>query len=285
MHSADPVLPAELERSVFEFSAWQNPETIFTLILVAKRVCIWIEPELYHMVAFRKPRSFLMLQSKPAEFLRRHVRGVAIPGNISHVDIERILSKCTGVYDLTLSMEPHWNYAMPRPKLLPRLCTLTNLQRLSTNLFALCGGRGHGGFDAQFRMPSSEELPFASLTHLDIFGLVPNQLWPVFGMLPQLTHLSLNDTALPGPELINAVLGACPVLKVLVVLWTRDVRISPLPDESKINTDPRFCIVRCLYYDFDWECGARGGPDVWRRAEEAVTKKIRARRKGSDVLE
>jgi hypothetical protein len=34
-------LPIELERVIFELTAWAYPDTIQTLILVARRVCIW----------------------------------------------------------------------------------------------------------------------------------------------------------------------------------------------------------------------------------------------------
>ncbi|KAJ7757569.1 hypothetical protein B0H16DRAFT_1823917 [Mycena metata] len=244
MHSADPVLPVELERLIFELAAWQDPETIFALILVAKRVCMWIEPELYHIVLFRK-RLLPMLESKPAEFLRQHIHHLAIPAGIEYADVVRILSTCTDVHNLAI-----WNNTATRPELLPLLCKLTNLQRLSTTLFALCGG-----FDARLRIPPPEELPFANLTHLDIFGLFPEQLWPVFKMLPRLTHLSLSTNTQP-PALINAALNACPLLQVLAVVW---VGMSVLPDESKISADPRFCIVQCSHHEFDWKLGAWGG--------------------------
>ncbi|KAJ7757567.1 hypothetical protein B0H16DRAFT_1885585 [Mycena metata] len=268
MHDADsagPVLPVELERLIFELAAWQDPEIIFTLILVAKRVCIWIEPELYHTVVFRKSRSLLMLQSKPAEFLRQHVHHVAISVELEYDDVVQILSTCTGVHDLAI-----WNNAATRPDLLPLIHKLTNLQRLSANLFALFGGREGFTLD-QFRIPPPEELPLASLTHLDLFGPLPERLWSVFRTLRQLTHLALTD--LYPRELIPAALGTCPVLRLLVVKWSLDAK---MPAASKISTDPRFCIVRCTDYEFDWERGARGRTNVWH----AAATKIRARRKG-----
>jgi hypothetical protein len=33
--------PPELERVIFELAAWHYPDTMTTLILVAKKVCIW----------------------------------------------------------------------------------------------------------------------------------------------------------------------------------------------------------------------------------------------------
>ncbi|KAJ7045067.1 hypothetical protein C8F04DRAFT_1388650 [Mycena alexandri] len=275
-NSADPVLPAELERVIFEFAAWQDPETVLTLVLVAKRVCIWIEPELYHIVQSRKQRLFRMMQSKPSEFLRQHVHHLTISANVEHADVVHILSTCMSVHNLAI-----WNNTVTLPELIPLICRLTNLQRLSINLFALFGGRAGDSFHLdQFRIPPSEELPFTYLTHLDIFGLLPEQLWPVFRMLPRLTHLSLTDTYFP--ESINAALSTCPVLQLLIVVWT-EPEDSPLPDESEISTDLRVCIVRCLFFEFDWELGARGGRDVWRRGEEAVANKVRERQKGSDV--
>ncbi|KAJ7757565.1 hypothetical protein B0H16DRAFT_1885583 [Mycena metata] len=260
--SADPLLPPELERVIFELAVWQNPETIFALVLVAKRVCTWIEPELYHVVVFGKPRSLLMLESKPSQFLGQHVHHLAIPANVLHVDVVRILSTCTGVHDLAI-----WNNISTRPDLLPLLRKLTNLQCLSANLFALFGGRDDFTLD-QFRIPSPRGA---------------TGLWPVFKLLPRVTHLSVTDTY--SPEVINAALGTCPVLQLLVAVWGRDPAMSPPPDESKISTDPRFCIVLCSLFEFDWELGARGGRDVWRRAEEAVANNPRERQKGSDVRE
>lgn len=233
-----------------------------------------IEPELYHIVLFRKP-LLPMLQLKPAEFLRQHVHHVAISVELEHTDVVQILSTCTGVHDLAI-----WNNAATRPDLLPLLCKLTNLQRLSANFFALFGGDDDFTW-GQFRIPPLEGLPsFAYLTHLDFFGLILEEFWPFLGMLPRLTHLALtDDTETYSPELVNAALGTCPVLQLLVVLWTS---YGPLPDDSEISTDPRFCIVEYSLnpYEFDWELGARGGRDVWRRAEEAVAHKTRERQKG-----
>ncbi|KAJ7045070.1 hypothetical protein C8F04DRAFT_522885 [Mycena alexandri] len=189
--SADPVLPAELERVIFEFAAWQDPETVFTLVLVAKRVCIWIEPELYHIMLSRKQRLFRMMQSKPSEFLRQHVHHLTISANVEHADVVHILSTCTSVHNLAI-----WNNTVTLPELIPLIYKLTNLQRLSINLFALFSRRSDSFHLDQFRIPPSEELPFTSLTHLSLFGLVPEQLWPVSRMLPA-TNAPLPHRHLP----------------------------------------------------------------------------------------
>ncbi|KAJ7762906.1 hypothetical protein B0H16DRAFT_1718739 [Mycena metata] len=54
-----PVLPLELEREIFEFAAQSRPSGIPSLLLVARRVHIWIEPLLYRtMVVAPDPRSW-----------------------------------------------------------------------------------------------------------------------------------------------------------------------------------------------------------------------------------
>ncbi|KAJ7879703.1 hypothetical protein B0H13DRAFT_1571256, partial [Mycena leptocephala] len=42
-----PLLPPELERIIFELAAFVNPASMPSLLLVAPRVKIWIEPLLY----------------------------------------------------------------------------------------------------------------------------------------------------------------------------------------------------------------------------------------------
>ncbi|KAJ7887662.1 hypothetical protein B0H14DRAFT_3430691 [Mycena olivaceomarginata] len=52
--SSSPMLPAELEREVFEICSLSRPVSIPTLMLIAKRVKEWIEPLLYRV----KPPKF-----------------------------------------------------------------------------------------------------------------------------------------------------------------------------------------------------------------------------------
>ncbi|KAF7336119.1 hypothetical protein MVEN_02159000 [Mycena venus] len=261
MDKTTPVsLPTELERGIFELAAWQSPETITTLILVARRVCIWIEPQLYRVVLSRDTeRLQQMMRSKPPEFLRNHVHHLAICSSIPRNDITLILSTCTHVHDLAV-----WT-GDTYPELLADIRKLTNLQHLSIDLFELFGG------DDQFQLPCVDELPFAHLTHLDIFtgepeDPPPEKLWPVFGMLPCLTHLSFTDFYIR--EMVQMALDTCPVLQLLVILWT-DMEEEDISSETADISDPRFCIIGCPLFESDWEEGARGGLDFWCRAEIA----------------
>ncbi|KAJ6496078.1 hypothetical protein C8R45DRAFT_153526 [Mycena sanguinolenta] len=263
-------LPPELERVIFELVAWEEPSMIKTLILVAKRVCVWIEPELYRVLLFNSLESAERLQkiieSKPPEFLQKHVHHLAL-STIGRSDVTRVLSICTNVQDLAL-----WT-GKTDTELLSELRNLTNLRHLSINLFDLFGGH------TKFQLPGPDELlPFAHITHLDVFSSLPARLWPFFGMLPCLTHLSFSDTYVPG--LVQTALDTCAVLQLLAVVWTYQVHGESGADMSAIS-DPRFCEVWCNAYAEDWEEGAHGRIDFWYRAEVARQLRSERRRKGS----
>ncbi|KAJ7711007.1 hypothetical protein B0H16DRAFT_1629875 [Mycena metata] len=261
MDAAAVTLPPELERVIFELAAWQSRKTIFTLILVAKKVCAWIEPELYHVLLFKLPEQAVrMLQSKPPEFLRQHVHHVALASTFEHTDVARLLSTCTSIRNFAF-----WT-GNTYPELVPLLCKLTNLQRLSIDLFDLFGG------DTELRIPPCEELPFTHITHLDILGLVSPELWPVFAMLPRLTHLCFSDVYLP--DAIRAAFDLCERLELLVVIWIYQEDRSGGEEQSEI-TDPRLCIIDCEMVYQDWELGARGGVDFWRQGEQMVEMRRR----------
>ncbi|KAJ6587440.1 hypothetical protein DFH09DRAFT_1027454 [Mycena vulgaris] len=258
-------LPIELERVIFELAAWRYPETIPILIVVARRVCVWIEPLLYQVVLSSggDERLLHMMQSKPPEFLRQHVHHLALSSVIERSAVTNILSTCTNISDLAL-----WT-GDTYPELLADLRYLTHLRHLSINIFELFGGRA---------TPDLEQLPFFHLTHLDVFSAIPESVWPVFGALPSLTHLSFSDYYLP--ELIGKVFDTCTGLQILVVVWTQDA--EPVEETSEI-TDPRFCTISCPDFEADWELGAWGGLDFWRRAEESVARKRWGEIQGSDI--
>ncbi|KAJ7733068.1 hypothetical protein DFH07DRAFT_141322 [Mycena maculata] len=259
-------LPIELERVIFELAAWWYPETTQTLILVAKRVCIWIEPLLYQVVLSNgnPDRLLQMMQAKSPEFLRKHVHHLAFSSVIPRSEITRVLSTCTNIYDLAL-----WT-GDTYPGLLGDMGNLTHLRQLSVNLYALFGGH------EEFNIPPPAELPFSHLTHLDVFSAVPEPLWSVFATLPALTHLSFSDYYIP--ELISAVLQTCEPLKLLIVVWTQDA--DPMWETPEI-ADPRFCMIACPQFENDWELGAWGGLDFWRRADDFVARKRNGEIEGS----
>ncbi|KAJ7096692.1 hypothetical protein B0H15DRAFT_826062 [Mycena belliarum] len=254
-------LPIELERLIFELTARVYPDTITTLILVARRICVWIEPFLYQVVLSSGygERVTRIMASKPPEFLRQHVQQhLALSCSMSRRYVSYILSTCTNIQNLAL-----WT-GDTYPALLDDMRHLTNLRRLSVSLFKLFGG------NAMKLLPSKEDLPFSHLTHLDVFGEVIEPVWPVFGMLPCLTHLSISDQYIP--QLLQRALDEVPTLRLLVVVWTTDPPIWDV--EETVITDPRFCTIFC-HFDSDWEIGALGGLDFWCRAEDFIARRAR----------
>ncbi|KAK6996671.1 hypothetical protein R3P38DRAFT_3329379 [Favolaschia claudopus] len=236
-------LPPELERVIFELAAWLYPSMIQTLILVAKRVWIWIEPQLYHVVLCDGGETQLlikMLEYKSPEFLQAHVRHLALSSSTSRDEVTRILSICTNICDLAL-----WT-GDTYPAMLPLLRNLTSLKCLSINLYSLFGG------PENFQIPPVDDLALKNLTHLDVFSDIPEPLWPFFGMLPSLTHLSLSDFT-------------------ILAWWTWYSTLDMFQPSD--TADPRLCSVSCQEFRLDWIEGAWGRCDYWRRAESMVEKR------------
>ncbi|KAK7055736.1 hypothetical protein R3P38DRAFT_3253727 [Favolaschia claudopus] len=253
-------LPPELERVIFELAAWLYPSMIQTLILVAKRVCIWIEPQLYHVVLCDGGETQLlikMLEYKSPEFLQAHVRHLALSSSTSRDEVTRILSICTNIRDLAL-----WT-GDTYPAMLPLLRNLTSLKCLSINLYSLFGG------PENFQIPPVDDLAFKNLTHLDVFSDIPEPLWPFFGMLPSLTHLSLSDFY--DSDMVDMVFDTCASLELLVVVSTEEDNEDMFQPSD--TADPRLCSVSCQEFRLDWIEGAWGRCDYWRRAESMVEKR------------
>ncbi|KAJ6564436.1 hypothetical protein B0H19DRAFT_1258885 [Mycena capillaripes] len=75
------LLPEDLEREIFEISAHSRPVFIPILMLVARRVKIWLEPLLYRTIVLDNPSvlkgypiySWAILESKPASFFHHAI--------------------------------------------------------------------------------------------------------------------------------------------------------------------------------------------------------------------
>jgi hypothetical protein len=89
--------------------------------------------------------------------------------------------------------------------------------------------------------------------------------------MPQLTHLAVWGTHLPVIDVWQGALMHCPLLKVVVILSSRNYSGGTPPP-----VDPRVVELSITDYRADWECGARGGEDYWVRAE-LVIRERRAR--------
>ncbi|KAJ7733072.1 hypothetical protein DFH07DRAFT_990444 [Mycena maculata] len=232
---ATPRLPPELERYVFELSALACRNDIPSLLRVAHRVHVWIEPLLYEALILD-----YSIQQLPNE-------RCLTPTN-SRDDV-------TGTSDLAL-----W-VPIPLPDLLPLLQVLP-LARLSADITHLFGGP----LRVNFSHPA-----FRALTHLDVLAAGFDD-WHLYGGLanmPSLTHLAFRDKF--HPRVLHGALTHCGGLRALGVIWS--ARRGAVEVREGEVVDARLFVVVCADSVQDWETAARGGADIWARAEAFISKK------------
>ncbi|KAJ7768629.1 hypothetical protein DFH07DRAFT_300024 [Mycena maculata] len=293
---AEPILPPELEREIFETVALAGTKSIPGLLRVARRVKLWIEPLLYHVVILRNHSRHKLHESYPGQklfdktghtllppialagaiqrlpsessFFHSHVRHLFIDCSAykgsATLDLRRtnMLDACSGATNVMLV-----DICDPRP-LLSGLSQMP-LEHLQANLGSLFGNGLHPG-PVDFTHPL-----FRSITHLAIFDNLDKAVtdWTGLALLPHLTHLSFHEDD-PNP-LFPAVLGACMRLRVLVILLgpyagydlSDDGAFAPLLRDERVVV-----VYDHKTYDGenDWHLGARGSDDYWRRAEKMV---------------
>ncbi|KAJ7362883.1 hypothetical protein DFH08DRAFT_930967 [Mycena albidolilacea] len=257
----EPILPPELERKVFETTAFIHPGTIPTLLRVAKRVLIWTQPFLYRVIRTNgnrhmSPALLRAIATKPPKFFHdavRHIAFVSYSPSISVDEVKQILGVCTGILSFG-------SYSLFLDPSVASFLAETRVQRLALNLGSLFP-------------PGSANLGhplFRYVTHLDIFddsSLV--KLLPDIPLLPALTHLSL-DSDTPRESALR-VLQEYSQLELLFVHWLDEgsYKSSQIPHVY----DVRFLVGLCDEYWNDWELGARGGEDFWARGDDFVRQK------------
>ncbi|KAF8185832.1 hypothetical protein K438DRAFT_1973677 [Mycena galopus ATCC 62051] len=261
-------LPPELERDIFEIFARSNLKSIPTLLLVAHRVKIWLEPILYDVVVFCYPspghlffdaaRFSSALHSRA---FSQHVKNLLCT-NVKVPRLEAIFANCSAVQNLALVVK---NSTLPPfPSSMPLRRLYTKLERL----FPLTG------------VDFTHSL-FAQLTHLELMdGPLGGQRewahWRGIAPIPNLTHLAfLMDHSV---TVFQGALAACPTLRVLVYLYyANPVDPGDDPDLADVfeslARDTRFVCVPAPNFIRDWEIGARGGEDFWVRAETFIAQR------------
>ncbi|KAJ7132710.1 hypothetical protein C8R46DRAFT_655822 [Mycena filopes] len=236
-----PLFPLDLEREIFETTAELHPEARTTLLRVARRVLVWIEPLLYQVVRVEHwvPEGegvVPALLKKPAQFCRLAVRHLLLdaPGEKSLT----VLKLCSSVTDLAFGISYH-----PDPSILPILAEM-RLQRLTIEIKALGGDLTHAAF--------------SSLTHLAIVG---HQWAPILEQIPTLTALThLTVFVDISQDVIHPDLANSPGLRLFMVLFFDDPVRADVYDRAKTlhGCDPRFVIA--LYNDYwsTWRPARRG---------------------------
>ncbi|KAJ7270805.1 hypothetical protein C8J57DRAFT_1226438 [Mycena rebaudengoi] len=277
-------LPLELERTIFELVAFLHAEIIPNLLLVAHRVLTWIEPILYHVLRIDRSEMagpiFDAIQHKPTQFLRNTVRHVLLymdawdpwamdrlhindedPWEIEH--LEKFLDYFPGIRNLSLRGN------LLGPGLLIPLENM-RLRRLCMSVEDLFTYYIDGSPEVDLEHPL-----FETVTHLDILDDVLNDEEEDKEWLEQLPPPSLS--------MIRHILSECHRLCVLIV--EPDAQSARNFLDSIDVKDPRLVVdAKKIDYCDDWEAGARGGEDMWARADAFVAAKNKGLIKSSCYL-
>ncbi|KAF8208936.1 hypothetical protein K438DRAFT_1813164 [Mycena galopus ATCC 62051] len=280
---AQPLFPPELERKIFELAVQSSTKLIPKLLLVARRVKIWVEPMLYPVVVFRDPLpghiSFNWVDRLPPTHIPQ-IRHLFVPLVIFERQTSLllpVLAKCSSLHDLVIMNTPMIRESSP---LLPTLLAEIPLTRLclsAENLFAP-------------RRADFTHALFAQITHLDLLDEVCgpwDPRWTSLARMQRLTHLAFDlsmSKQRDWESVLHGALAHCPALQVLALMWSPWLRDEMRENRAEIRRlaedDPRFVIVLQTSHPHDWETGARGGIDAWSRAEDLVGQSVEARTAG-----
>ncbi|KAF7325639.1 hypothetical protein MKEN_00413700 [Mycena kentingensis (nom. inval.)] len=278
-----PHLPPELEREIFEFAAASDPfnaQLRLRLLLVARRVRIWIDPLIYSHIVFSRTNNWTRLKriiaSKPPDFLARHVKSVFMPTSVVSIyEASEIVEACPDVERLACWIDHKAPFdGMPMfPQTIPLHLPMPALSRLSIELsHFLC-------------LPSVPRLN-ANLTHLELVYWDKHAAnYPATISLAQFTrlsHLALRPDDLRfqwTAPVVRSMIQSCAGLKVVALMdyglmghalmvgrELRDKRVANVVSEVAIHDwDPALKRVHA------WEVQGRDG-DMWERAEDIIRR-------------
>ncbi|KAF7303541.1 hypothetical protein MIND_00583300 [Mycena indigotica] len=275
--TTEPVLPPELECTIFQLAAWEDMDMIRTLMLVARRVKTWMSPLRYRVCRIEDDEDLEALwrlaNSYPDDCAHTtHLTTVVEPESMLDT-ISRLVQACPNLVDLRLCGAP------PVADDMLAIAALPHLRRLSmspSDVFLNADDDGHPAF-----------LPLPGLTHLELLEEVEPTAVPwIARAFPGLTHLSFNDVYLP--TVMQRALKTLHGLHVCVYVyrvddWDWDKGRSPVIFEEHRaalapiqDKDLRLVALLLVDLDDDWERGAWGGQDYWAWAEEEVATKSAA---------
>ncbi|KAF7304576.1 hypothetical protein HMN09_00860300 [Mycena chlorophos] len=283
MQNLVPRLPLELEREIFELSAWHDKPTMLVLILVASRVRVWIEPLLHRVIRIRTREQFKALHERLtnnatycASVCHVLFTGASWP-ELYHA-LEYILRECTNLVDLGIWVGDAWKTPpaaaaagcaageRQEPRNFLEVAS-PRLSRLSLMLEDLTGVPGALIFAPDLRC-------FTSVTHLDLvdFNPQPPAILALLKrpVLPSLACLAIADADI---ELCRAILALPRPLRILCIYG----ELVPEHIEATIP-DPRFCVVYAADSQYSQAIGStlRGAnAGLWELAERRVETRRR----------
>ncbi|KAJ7065605.1 hypothetical protein C8F01DRAFT_1249183 [Mycena amicta] len=262
MSGTETLLPPELERAIFEYTAEFYPYAIPNLIRVAHRVLVWIEPIAYRSIDVNSSRRFSAFlsasKSKPPEFFAQHVQTIFIHNSFDDPleDACAALALCTSVTRIA-GAGP-----LVSRRLLPVIAPM-RLERIAlflTHIFP--------------SIPTVDlGLPcFQTLTHFDVFDFLRIEEHALvyaakLCALPVLTHLSLNGM-IHWP-VVEILLRDCQCLEILVLLWPYIDGSGQERAAQVAFDDVRFVMTRYnIYEEAVWD-----PPNYWTQAQAFITDK------------
>ncbi|KAJ7655703.1 hypothetical protein DFH06DRAFT_1329140 [Mycena polygramma] len=275
-----PHFPPELEREVFETTAYLYPSTIPKLLRIARRVLFWIEPLLYETLSIeaqqdKRVKDYALLRSidtKPADFFPKAVRYLHLVtmawSFMGHrpqtpwtdTELEKVLRACQGVV---------------------RVILLGNLDEPVTLLSMLADMRPRHAYLLVDMLSPQLDLTllfFRQVSHMLVADLNDTPESSTgggrhnFSSLPALTHLALS--LLTPRHILSGVLSDCPNLLALVLYANEEMTTKA--KHFSVN-DPR--VVVLVSEDLLSQWNMTSG-DIWARADSFISRKRRGEIEG-----
>ncbi|KAF8969000.1 hypothetical protein BDZ97DRAFT_301773 [Flammula alnicola] len=258
-------LPGELEREIFVIAALSFPQCILALLLVARRVHIWVEPELYRIVSDREKVIPPLYSVGDRTGLLDLDRLRKFGPWVKHVLLEyrpireviQVLECCPNVHDLSLR-----ELQGPCIRLIPILEKLP-LRWMSFDpmYFFQCKSPD---VSIPFDQPT-----FHNLTHLVVNTTSSWTNWQQLARLPKLTHIAMMHNHSVNQQLIDHITDECASLELFVLFyWYNRLYVDGVTWNQK---DPRVVIMRAVQYNVftvRWGKGSLGEEDFWITAEK-----------------
>ncbi|KAJ7065616.1 hypothetical protein C8F01DRAFT_1366569 [Mycena amicta] len=259
-------LPPDLEREIFEYTAELYPAAIPSLLCVAHRVLVWIEPIAYRTIQVNRSMRFSSFpaatKSKPPEFFAKHVQRIFIDSERTSEPVKDVcaaLALCTNVTRIAGARASLCRLLLP--VIIPM--RLERIALFLTHIFP----ESVSGIDLSLAC-------FQTLTHFDVFDyLSPDDAMSYASKicgLPVLTHLSLNNVV-PW-EAVEKLLQGCRCLEILVVQWS-DVEVGKERAAQAPFDDMRFLMTGYVRMDES----VLAPPNLWSLAEAFIADKRRGK--------
>lgn len=272
--SVPPSFPDELQRLIFEIAARKSGVCALKLVVLDRRVRIWIEPIIYESIVVRNKLSASRLletmKMKPPMLFDANVRSLAFGSTVTFLQAKAILEKCSRrIMNFAV-----WGFDR-NPSIFLPFIRLPSLRRLSLTSHS----------------PSELNIPpgvLSSLTHLILDGPytwyhLRNAIHHLkhtdedhtdhitaTALFPNLTHFCVDSLNWGSAQ---SLLKIAKNLKYFAIIVPLRFKAIPIITQRIVELgDPRVVVMEHDYNIKHWEGSVRGGADVWDQVEQLVNK-------------